>query len=304
MKLLPLLLAAAAALTAQPAPELHTLKVQGNVYVIVGGGGNTAFQIGEDGVAVVDSKTPAAAPGIVAEIRKLTPKPIVWLINTHLHADHTSGNEELLKLGNTDPLRRPRVIAHESVLDHMVNPRAGQTARLAEAATINDTYFGAYKDFFFNGEPIFVYHMPAAHTDGDSMVFFRRSDVIATGDLFTPDRYPVIDLAHGGNVEGVIAALNKILELTVPERYQEGGTWVVPGHGRLCDEADVVEYRDMVTIIRDRVRDLINQGMTLEQVKAARPTRDYDTRYGATTGSWTTEMFVEAVYNSLKGGAR
>jgi cyclase len=304
MRLVFLGLAAAAALTAQPAPELNTLKVQGNVYMIVGGGGNITFQIGEDGVAVVDSKSPAAAPGIVAEIRKLTPKPIVWLINTHVHADHTGGNEELLRLGNTDPLRRPRVIAHESVLDRMVNPRAGQEARLAEAATINDTYFGAYKDFFFNGEPIFVYHMPAAHTDGDSLVFFRRSDVIATGDLFTPERYPVIDMANGGNVQGVIAALNKILEITVPQRYQEGGTWVVPGHGRLCDEADVVEYRDMVTIIRDRVRDLIDQGMTLEQVKAARPTRDYDARYGATSGSWTTDMFVEAVYNSLKGAVR
>jgi glyoxylase-like metal-dependent hydrolase (beta-lactamase superfamily II) len=304
------LLAAAALVFAQQsaqqnaAPEIHTLKVQGNVYMIVGGGGNTTFQIGEDGVAVVDSKSPQAAPRVVEEIRKLTPAPIVWLINTHLHADHTGGNEALLKAGATDPLRPPRVIAHESVLDHMVNPPPGQQPRVSEAATINDTYFGAYKDFFFNGEPIFVYHVPAAHTDGDSMVFFRRSDVIATGDLFTPERYPVIDMANGGNVQGVIDALNKILEITVPRLYQEGGTYVVPGHGRLCDEADVVEYRDMVTIIRDRVQDLIDKGQTLDQVKAARPTRDYDTRYGATTGFWTTDMFVEAVYNSLKAVAR
>jgi glyoxylase-like metal-dependent hydrolase (beta-lactamase superfamily II) len=121
------------------------------------------------------------------------------------------------------------------------------------------------------------------------------------GDLFTPGSYPVIDLQNGGSVQGLIAGLNRILEITVPAKFQEGGTYVIPGHGRLCDEAEVVEYRDMVTIVRDRIQDLIKKGMTLEKVQAARPTRDYDTEYGTNTGFWTTERFVEAVFRSLGG---
>jgi glyoxylase-like metal-dependent hydrolase (beta-lactamase superfamily II) len=143
--------------------------------------------------------------------------------------------------------------------------------------------------------------MPAAHTDGDSIVFFRRSDVISAGDIFTPETYPVIDLARGGSVQGVIDALNRIIELTVPAKYQEGGTYVIPGHGRLCEEADVVEYRDMVTIIRDRIQDLIRKGKTLEQVRAARPTLDYDTQYGGGATGSGAARFVEAVYRSLGG---
>lgn len=283
------------------APDIQSLQVAPNVYMLVGAGGNTTVQVGKDGVLVIDSKSEAAAPNVLAQIRKLSNKPILWLINTHLHADHTAGNEALLKIGSTDPQQRARVIAHENVLNRMVT---GAQPRVAEASSLNDTYFGAQKDFYFNGEAVIVHHMPAAHTDGDSIVHLRRSDVIATGDIFTPERYPIIDRANGGSVDGIIAALNKILELTVPEKYQEGGTFVVPGHGRLCDEADVVEYRDMVTIIRERIADAIKRGQSVEQVKAARLTRDYDTRYGATTGIWTTEMFVEAVYANLKGAAR
>jgi len=144
-----------------------------------------------------------------------------------------------------------------------------------------------------------IYHAPRAHTDGDSLVHFRTSDVIAVGDVFSPDRYPVIDLATGGSVQGLIAALNHILEITVPAKFQEGGTYVIPGHGRLCDEADVVEYRDMVTIIRDRVQDLIGKGLTWEQVKAARPSRDYDSEYDGEGGS-SPDAFVEAIFRSLK----
>ena len=144
-----------------------------------------------------------------------------------------------------------------------------------------------------------VYHVPNAHTDGDSLVFFRRSDVLSTGDVFTPGSYPILDLARGGNVQGEIDALNKIIDITVPAKYQEGGTMVIPGHGRLCDEADVVEYRNMLTIIRNRFQDMIRKGMTLEQVKAAKPTLDYDTQYGSTTGFWTTDKFIDAVYKNL-----
>ena len=167
---------------------------------------------------------------------------------------------------------------------------------------VTSPYFTPSRDFYLNGEAIVLHHVPAAHTDGDTIVHFRKSDVVSTGDIFTPDLYPVIDRQNGGSVNGLIAGLNKVLEITVPARYQEGGTYVIPGHGRLCDEAEVVEYRDMVTIIRDRVQDLVDKKMTLQQVIDARPTRDYDPEYGADSGHWTTAMFVEAVYRSLTDG--
>jgi glyoxylase-like metal-dependent hydrolase (beta-lactamase superfamily II) len=155
------------------------------------------------------------------------------------------------------------------------------------------------KDVFLNGEAIQLFHQPAAHSDADSVVFFRKSDVVVAGDVFLTTGYPVIDAAKGGSFTGVLDALNRIIDLTVPKDWQEGGTMVIPGHGRLADEADVVEYRDMVTIVRDRVQDLIKKGMTHEQVQAARPTRDYDVRYGTTAGPWTTEMFVDAAFRDL-----
>ena len=279
----------------------EVLPVQGNVSMIVGPGGNITVQVGKEGMVVVDTQTAAAAPQVMAAIRKLgtTPDtPIVWVINTSLDADHISGNEALLKLGGSNEASlRARVIAHENVLNRLVAPDVAQ-ARVADAASINDTYFRSPKDFLFNGEAVMVYHMPNAHTDGDSIVLFRKSDVLSVGDIFTPDRYPVIDLANGGSVQGLIDALNRILEMAVAGKYQEGGTFVIPGHGRLCDEADVVEFRDMVTIIRDRVQDMIKKGMTLEQAKTARPTRDYDGLYGNNT-AWTPDMFVESVYRSL-----
>ncbi len=274
--------------------EVHLFPVQGNVSMLVGPGGNTTVQVGKEGIVVVDTQTAAAAPQVMAAIRTLSAGPIIWVINTSLDADHMGGNEALIRLGgSTEASQRARVIAHENVLNRLVAQGAPQ-ARVADAATINDTYFKSPKDFLFNDEAVMVYHMPAAHTDGDSIVLFRKSDVISSGDLFTPDRYPVIDLANGGRVQGLIDGLNKILEMAVAGRYQEGGTFVIPGHGRLCDEADVVEFRDMVTIIRDRVQDLIKKGQTLDQVKAAKPSRDYDTQY-----SGSPDVFVEAIYKSL-----
>jgi glyoxylase-like metal-dependent hydrolase (beta-lactamase superfamily II) len=224
------------------------------------------------------------------------------------------GNEALIRLGgSTDASERARVVTHENVLNRLVAPGAPQarvadatnnssrvadaannSSRVADAASINDTYFRSPKDFLFNGEAVMVYHMPAAHTDGDSIVLFRRSDVLSVGDLFTPDRYPMIDLQNGGSVQGLLDGLNKILEMAVAGKYQEGGTFVIPGHGRLSDEADVVEFRDMVTIIRDRVQDMIKRGMTLDQVKAGKPSRDYDTQYRG-----SPDVFVEAIYKSL-----
>jgi glyoxylase-like metal-dependent hydrolase (beta-lactamase superfamily II) len=283
--------------TAQPNSdevEIRVLPVQRNVYMLLGAGGNTAVQVGNDGVLVVDTQLAPFVPKMLAAIRKLSDKPIRIIINTHVHGDHTGGNEALAKTSQL-PVR---IMAHENVLKRMTAPNLPS---VSEASLPLSEYFTPTRDFFFNGEAIVLHHVPAAHTDGDSLVFFRGSDVVSTGDLFTPGSYPVIDLQNGGSVQGLIAGLNRILELTVPAKFQEGGTYVIPGHGRLCDEAEVVEYRDMVTIIRDRIQDLIKKGMTLERVKAARPTRDYDTEYGTTSGFWTTDMFVEAVYRSLGG---
>jgi glyoxylase-like metal-dependent hydrolase (beta-lactamase superfamily II) len=165
------------------------------------------------------------------------------------------------------------------------------------------TFFTPQKDLYLNEQAVQVMHQPAAHTDGDSLVFFRRSDVVCAGDIFDKTRYPVIDRAKGGSITGIIDALNQLLDLTVSGQYEEGGTMVIPGHGRIADEADVVDYRDMVTVIRDRIQDLVKKGRTLAQVQAAKPTMEYDPIYGATTGSWTTEMFVEAIYRDLATAA-
>ncbi|MGD1072283.1 MAG: MBL fold metallo-hydrolase [Bryobacteraceae bacterium] len=291
-----------------PLNELHVLKVQGNVYMLVGAGGNITIQAGRNGVLIVDSGLAPYADRIFAEIKKISPdQPLRYIINTHVHVDHVGGNESLAKRGSTiaggnvvgdiggSAAEGATIIAHEEVLNRMSAAPAGNEAPVPFGALPTDTYVGAEKDLFFNGEGIEILHQPAAHTDGDSIVFFRRSDVVSTGDIFTPERYPAIDLTRGGNVQGMIDGLNLIIDLTIPAEKQEGGTMVIPGHGRLCDEADVVEYRDMLTIVRDRFQDMINKGMTLEQVKAAKPTEDYDPLYGG-----PNDHFIEAVYKSLK----
>jgi cyclase len=285
-------------------PAVGLLHVQRSVHMLVVSGMNIAVQVGEDGVLLVDAASAAVTPEVITAIRTLSTKPIHTIINTHVHGDHTGGNESVVKQRGTGASQPVRVMAHQSVQERMIAaaPAGGSTGgfRLNAAITlpINNTYDTPAKDFFLNGEPLVIYHAPKAHTDGDSLVHFRTSDVIAVGDVFSPDRYPVIDLAMGGSVQGLIAALNRILEVTVPARFQEGGTYVIPGHGRLSDEADVVEYRDMVTIIRDRVQDLIDKKLTWDQVKAARPSRDYDSEYDAAGGA-SPDAFVEAIYRSL-----
>lgn len=286
----------------QRAEDTGVLHVQGRVHMLVVNGINAAVQIGDDGALLVDTGDASIAPQILAGLRSLSNKPIHTIINTHVHIDHTGGNESLVKQRGSGAAQAVRVIAHQSVLNRLIaaGPASGTSGgfRLNAAITvpITSTYDTATKDFYLNGESIVIHHTPAAHTDGDSLVHFRSSDVLAVGDVFSPEGYPFIDIASGGSVQGLIAALNRILELTVPARFQEGGTYVIPGHGRLSDEADVVEFRDMVTIIRDRVQDLIGKGLTWEQVKAARPSRDYDTEYD---GGRPPDEFVEAIYRSL-----
>jgi cyclase len=295
----------------QVQPEIHILPVQGNVAMLVGAGGNITIQTGKDGMFLIDSGLARTADQVYAALRKLSDAPLRYLVNTHFHADHTGGNEILAQHGITikdnnylsdvagsSTVAGARILAHESVLDWLSAPHGNQTAERSSAWP-TDTFVTRQKDVFFNGEAIVLYYEPAAHTAGDVIAFFRRSDVISTGDIFTSETYPFIDLDHGGSVQGLIVALNHIIELAVPADKEEGGTYIVPGHGRLCDEADIVEYQTMVTIVRDRIEASIKKGMTLEQVKAAKPTFDYDPHYNAMTGPGTTERFVESVYKSL-----
>ncbi|HEY6329529.1 MAG TPA: MBL fold metallo-hydrolase [Blastocatellia bacterium] len=293
------------------ATEVHVLPVQGNVYMLVGAGGNITLQIGKDGMVLVDTGVAAMADRTLAAVRTVSKEPIRFIINTHVDSDHTGGNTALAKAGNTiadnnflsdlagsSIMPGAKIIAHLNVLERMSTARGGQPATPSDAWP-TDTYSTNEKKLFLNGEAVVLYHEPAAHTDGDTIAFFRRSDVISAGDIFDVDRYPFIDLQKGGSIQGIISALNHIIELAVPADKQEGGTYIIPGHGRVCDQADIVEYQTMMTIVRDRIQDMIGKGMTLEQVKQARPTFDYDVHYGQSTGNWTTEMFIEAAYRSL-----
>ena len=278
--------------------------------MLAGAGANITVQVGDDAVLVVDAGESGMSDKVIAAIRQISDKPFRTLISTNFDPDHVGGNEKVAQSGSqiggigstlnsglagVPTENSAAIVAHENVLTKMSVPTGGKAAAPAKAWPTETYTTDEYE--VVNGEGIQIFHEPAAHTDGDSLVYFRRSDVISTGDIFSTVSYPVIDLQNGGTINGVIAGLNHILDLAIPKDKQEGGTYIIPGHGRVCDEADVLEYRDMVTIIRDRVLDLIKKGMTLEQITAAKPTLDYDGRYNATF--WTADMFVEAVYRSL-----
>jgi glyoxylase-like metal-dependent hydrolase (beta-lactamase superfamily II) len=273
---------------------IESYHVQGNVHLLIGAGANVAVQIGDEGVLVVDTGSTATREALLAAIRELSDGPIRWIINTSADLDHTGGNETISQAGMTVNGNPAAIIAHEKVLARMTAEN-----RPVTELPLN-TFFESGRDFYFNGEAVFSYHVPSAHTDGDIFVYFRGSDVIVAGDLFVTTQYPVIDNEAGGGIDGFIEGLNKMLDIAVPAYLQEGGTYVIPGHGRVGDEADLVSFRDMLFIVRARIADLIEQGKSLAETIEARPALDYDPRYGGGSRDWTSEDFVAAIYSDLK----
>ena len=290
---------------------LETLQIRPNVYVIFGAGGNVTVHLGEDGVILVDSGSAAMADALLTAVKAITTLRIRMIIDTSADADHVGGNGKVGAAGvaiNPDSFSdepHATVLAHENVLLRMSAPKGpNDNATLFPVMMWpNETFTSKFRSMYINDDAIQVMREIGAHSDGDSIVFFRRADVIATGDILDLRHFPVIDPAKGGSIQGELASLNRLLDITLPAMplvLKPGRTLLVPGHGRISDYGELVEYRDMVTVIRDIIQDMIGKGMTLEQVKAANPTQGYRRRYGVDSGPWTTDMFVEAIYSGLK----
>jgi cyclase len=293
---------------------LDVVRVRPNFYMIAGAGGNIGVQIGSDGIVLVNAGTEAASGQVLAELRKLTPLPIRYVINTNADADFVGGNAKLAKAGQTIFTNvlgnaaqaaamtnggAAAILAHDSVLQRMSAP-TGKPAPYPADALPTEAFYPKRQTLRMNDEGIEVLYQPAAHSDADSFVFFRGSDVVVAGDVLDTTRFPVIDTAQGGSIQGEIAALNKLIDLAIaptPFIYKGVGTYVIPGHGRLLEQMDIVDYRDMVVVVRDVIADMIKQGMTLDQIKAASPAKPYETEYGVQPGS--TSSFVEAIYKGL-----
>jgi len=289
-------------------PPLETSQIRPNVYVVFGAGSNVTVHVGEDGVILVDSGSAAFADRLLEAVKAITSQPIRMIINTGADQDHVGGNDRVGAAGvpiNPDVLtdeERATVLAHENVLLRMSAPKGNESA-FPVAMWPTETFTSKFRSMYINDDAVQVIRQLGAHSDGDALVHFRRADVIATGDVLDVRQFPVIDPARGGSIQGELDALNHLLELTVPAMplvLKPGRTLLVPGHGRVSDYGELVEYRDMVTVIRDIIQDMVGRGMTLEEVKAANPTQGYRRRYGADSGPWTTDMFVEAIYNGLK----
>jgi glyoxylase-like metal-dependent hydrolase (beta-lactamase superfamily II) len=306
----------AVALLAQQHPTtsragLESIQIRANVHVIFGAGGNVTVHAGEDGLVVVDSGSSERASSLLDAIKAISPRPIRLIINTSADLDHVGGNAVLGGAGiglSPDPFgagNHATVLAHENVLRRMSALGAnGGESPFPTRMLPNDTFTSRFRSMYVNDDAVQVIRQTGAHSDSDLMVLFRRADVIATGDVLDLRHFPVIDPGRGGSIDGELEALNRLLtEFVVPNMplvLKPGRTLVVPGHGYVSDYGEVVEYRDMVTVIRDTIKELIDKGQTLEQVKAANPTKGYRARYGTDSGPWTTDMFVEAIYNGLK----
>jgi glyoxylase-like metal-dependent hydrolase (beta-lactamase superfamily II) len=297
---------------------VSVVQLRSNFYLIAGAGGNIVVQTGPEGVIVVDSGSTDRADRVLAEIRRLTPLPIRYIINTSMEADHVGGNEKLAKAGlsilagnivagaglSEDLITNgggASVLAHENVLTRMSAP-TGRQSLFPLAFWPTKTFAFHQYSMYLNGEGIQVIHQPAAHTDGDTIVFFRRGDVIATGDIVDTTRFPVIDVKRGGTIQGEIDALNRLMDISIhnlPIQWYADRTLLVPGHGHVYDKLDLLEYRDAITVVRDRIQSLIAEGKSLDQIRAANPTLGYRSQYGADSGPWTTDMFVEVIYREL-----
>ena len=293
--------------------EVDVLHVKGNVYMLVGAGANITVHAGDEGVLMVDTGLASMSQKVLAAVRSISKQPIRYIVNTNERDLYSGGNEVISAAGASIPFRiatdvrvsdgrlgkdRASVISYVTVFHRMSAP-TGQKAPRSEDAWPDDTYSTPLKKLNFNDEPVMITHIPG-NTDGNSIVHFRTADVISVGDLADLTSFPYIDVKAGGSVQTVIDGLQQVLDITIPGRKSEAGTLVIPGRGRLADQPDIAYYREMVAIVRDRVQDMITRGLTLEQVKAARPALDYEPRYGKTTGEWTTDKFIEAVYQSLK----
>jgi glyoxylase-like metal-dependent hydrolase (beta-lactamase superfamily II) len=276
--------------------------------MLSGAGANITVQVGDQGILIVDTGTASMSGKVVAALKRLSSRPLRYIVNTTHTIDHVGGNTAIAATGEIVPFREPNYTAGpQGALDthkasvisyYSVLHRMAKIPELTEGGWPDNTYSTPIKRISFNDEPVVIMHQPSA-TDGGSMVLFRKSDVVSAGDLLDLTGYPMIDIEAGGSIDAYVQGLNRLIEITVPAANAAGGTLVVPGHGRIADHAEVAYYRDMLSIIRDRIQDMIKRKMTLAQIKEARPTRDYDTRYGKTTGAWTTDMFVEAAYRSL-----
>jgi len=297
---------------AQPIPaeppihgEMEVIHVQGNVWLIAGVGGNIAVQAGEQGIMIVDTGAEGFGEEVINAIATISERPIRYIINTSIAAQHLGSNTELATLpgGSTSGATsgaRVNVLSQENVLFRMSIARDADGEQIhSQLSWPTDGYFEPQRGQIFNGEAIDIIHMPNAYSDGDSIVYFRGSNVLVSGDVFTNTSLPLIDYRLGGSLQGSINALDRMLDITVSGNLAEGGTYVIPGHGYISDEADLVEYRDMTYIIRDRLHRLIvEEGLSLEQVKEARPVLGWEGRYGRP--EWAVDMFLEAVYSEFQ----
>jgi len=269
--------------------EIKTTKLAGNLYTLEGQGGAIGVLTGPEGVLMVDSQFAPLTEKIVAAIKAIDSGPIRYLINTHVHGDHTGGNANLGAMGVTI-IARPQLRAR---LEKPGPTATGAPGTPAPAAALPRLTYDAPMTFHMNGEQVLLIPIPSAHTDGDTLVKFVNADVIMTGDFYRSTGYPNIDRANGGSLPGMLAGLNKIIELAGPS------TKILPGHGAIVDKAAVASHRDMIIGVRDKVAPMVKKGMTVEQVTAAKPTSDYDAKMGDT--GTTGARFVGQLYAELGG---